>query len=240
MRLKLTFSYDGSAFLGSASQPHGRGVADALQGALERLGIFSRPLFASRTDKGVHALGAVASADCGEHFADLFYLQNQLNRFAHPFIHIKRIERVPENFSPRFSARAREYRYVFHHGTFSPFLARFVCFAPRFDMVRANALLQDFVGVRDFKFFQKEGGNSKSSVREIFEAGAYAHRDLSVFKFKANGFLRAQVRLSVGALLAVLRGDLSAENLREQIAAQKCHHRLLAPACGLYLRRVIY
>lgn len=240
MRLKLTFSYDGSAFLGSAPQPHERGVANALQEALAHLGIFSRPLFASRTDKGVHALRAVACVDCGEHFRDLLYLQNQLNRFAHPFIHIQKIEKVSENFAVRFDVRAREYRYIFHHGTFNPFLSRFVYFTPRFDILRAGWLLTHFVGVRDFKFFQKEGGNSKTSVREMFQTKAYTHKNLSVFKFRANGFLRAQIRLSVGAVLAVLRGDLSEEALKEQIAAQKCHYRILAPASGLYLSRIIY
>lgn len=55
MRLKLVFSYDGSAFLGSACQPHLNSVQDALAAALAHLGIFSPVLFASRTDKGVHA-----------------------------------------------------------------------------------------------------------------------------------------------------------------------------------------
>lgn len=55
MKIKIIFSYDGSAFLGSASQPHKKGVQDALSGALSHLGIVSPLLMASRTDKGVHA-----------------------------------------------------------------------------------------------------------------------------------------------------------------------------------------
>lgn len=32
MKIKIIFSYDGSAFLGSATQPHKKGVQDALMG----------------------------------------------------------------------------------------------------------------------------------------------------------------------------------------------------------------
>ena len=78
MKIKLIFSYDGSRFQGSATQPHANSVQDTLLNALTHLGIFERPLFASRTDKGVHSLGAVASVRCGEHFDDLNLLKNQL------------------------------------------------------------------------------------------------------------------------------------------------------------------
>ena len=81
MKIKLIFSYDGSAFLGSATQPHQKGVQDALSKALSHLGIFSPVLMASRTDKGVHASFAVASVECGEHFINLEYLQNHLLLF---------------------------------------------------------------------------------------------------------------------------------------------------------------
>ena len=240
MCLKFIFSYDGSAFLGSASQPHLNSVQDILASSLSHLGIFTPVLFASRTDKGVHASRAVASVECGEHFKDLAYLKRQINRFAHPFIHIKSIERVSESFAVRFDVRAREYRYIFCHDEFNPFLSRYVYFCERFDIKRANALLGHFVGEKDFKFFQKEGGSAKTSARTMFLARAYAYKNLSVFQFRANGFLRAQIRLSVASVLAVLSGKMSEENLKEQIEAKKCHYRFLAPANGLYLSRIIY
>ena len=240
MRLKLVFSYDGSAFLGSACQPHLNSVQDALAAAIAHLGIFSPVLFASRTDKGVHALRAVACVECGEHFKDLVYLKRQINRFAHPFIHIKSLERVSENYAVRFDVRAREYRYILHHGEFNPFLSPYVCFSERFDIKKANELLSHFVGEKDFKFFQKAGGSAKTSVRIMFFARAYAYKDLSIFCFRANGFLRAQIRLSVASVMAVLRGELSEDKLKEQIEAKACYYRFLAPANGLYLSRIIY
>lgn len=240
MKLKLTFSYDGSAFLGSASQPHNKGVQNSLNQALKHLGITQIPLFASRTDKGVHASAAVASVECGEHFKDLIYLKKQINKFAHPHIHIKTIKQVNENFEVRFHAKAREYRYIFSHASFSPFLAPYVYFYPQFDIVKANHLLRHFLGENDFKFFQKSGSDTQTSVREMLSVKAYSYKEFSVFKFRANGFLRAQIRLSVASVLAVLEGRLREEQLKEQIAAQKCHFRFLAPPSGLYLSRIFY
>lgn len=167
MKIKIIFSYDGSAFLGSASQPHKKGVQDALSGALSHLGIVSPLLMASRTDKGVHASYAVASVGCGDHFVNLEYLQKQLNKFSHPFIHIKKIEKVKDDFEVRFDVKSREYRYIFSHSSYSPFMASYVHFYPKFDLDKANELLGFFVGKKDLKFFCKSGGDNKTTLREI-------------------------------------------------------------------------
>lgn len=240
MKLKFIFSYDGSAFWGSATQPHQKSVQDSLQKALAHLGIFSPLLMASRTDKGVHASFAVGSAECGEHFKDLAYLQKQVNKFSHPFIHIKKIEKVRADFEVRFDVKSREYRYIFSHSSYNPFMANYVYFYPKFDLIRANKLLKLFVGKKDFKFFCKSGGDNKTTLREIFTAKAYAYKDFSIFHFKANGFLRGQIRLSVASILKVLEGKMSEKELKEQIAAKKRHNHFLAPANGLYLSRIHY
>ena len=238
MKLKLTFSYNGSAFLGSATQPHKKSVQDTLQSALAHLGIFSPVLMASRTDKGVHATAAVASVKCGEHFENFDYLKKQINKFCHPFIHIKRLEKVSESFEVRFDVKSREYRYIFSHQPYSPFLAPFVSFYPKFDIKLANELLSLFVGKKDFRYFCK--GENKNTIREIYSAKAYSYKEFSVFCFKADGFLRAQIRFSVASILKVLEGKMSKEKLTEQLKAIKRHNKLLAPPNGLYLSRISY
>ncbi|AXP08626.1 tRNA pseudouridine(38-40) synthase TruA [Campylobacter hepaticus] len=240
MKLKLIFSYDGSSFLGSAMQIHKKSVQDALSEALSHLGIFSRVLMASRTDKGVHASYAVASVECGEYFKDFIYLQKQINKFAHPFIHIKKIERVKDDFEVRFDVKAREYRYIFSHARYNPFMSSYVYFYPRFDIIKANRLLKLFIGKKDLKFFCKSGGNYKTTIREIFSTKAYVYKDLSIFCFKANGFLRGQIRLSVASILKVLEGKMSEEELKEQIEGKKRYHHSLVPPNGLYLSRIFY
>ena len=204
MRLKLVFSYDGSKFQGSQTQPHENGVEDALGVALAHVGIFSKIISSSRTDKGVHANNQVACVECGEHFKDFARLKALINRHAHPAIHVKFISRVKDGFHPRYDATARAYRYIVNHGDFSPFLSSYETFSPKFDPNLANELLAFFVGEHDFSAFMKLGSDIKSPVRHVSKAFCYERGERTIIVFKANGFLRAQVRLMVASVLKAL------------------------------------
>lgn len=204
MRLKLVFSYDGSKFQGSQTQPHENGVEDALGAALAHVGIFSKIISSSRTDKGVHANNQVACVECGEHFKDFARLRALINRHAHPAIHVKFISSVKDDFHPRYDATARAYRYIVNHGEFSPFLAPYETFLPKFDPNLANELLALFVGEHDFSAFMKLGSDVKSPVRRVSNAFCYERGERTIIIFKANGFLRAQVRLMVASVLKAL------------------------------------
>ena len=204
MWLKLVFSYDGSKFQGSQTQPHENGVEDALGAALAHVGIFSKIISSSRTDKGVHANNQVACVECGEHFRDFARLRALINRHAHPAIHVKFISRVKDDFHPRYDATARAYRYVINHGEFSPFLSPYETFLPKFDPNLANELLALFVGEHNFSAFMKLGSDVKSPVRRVSKAFCYARGERTIIIFKANGFLRAQVRLMVASVLKAL------------------------------------
>ena len=204
MRLTLIFSYDGSTFQGSQTQPHENGVEDALGATLAHVGIFSKIISSSRTDKGVHANNQVACVECGEHFSDLTRLKVLINRHAHPAVHVKFISRMQDCFHPRYDATARAYRYVINHGEFSPFLAPYETFLPKFDLNLANELLALFVGEHDFSAFMKLGSDVKSPMRHVSKAFCYERGERTIIVFKANGFLRAQVRLMVASVLRAL------------------------------------
>ncbi|TKX28649.1 tRNA pseudouridine(38-40) synthase TruA [Campylobacter sp. MIT 12-5580] len=238
MKLKLILAYDGSKFQGSATQPHKNSVQDHLSSALAHLGIFNQVLFASRTDKGVHALRNVASVECGEHFSDLEYLKKQINKFARQHLDIKAIYKVPQSFQPRFDAKKRAYRYVFNHACFSPFLSPYCTFYPKIDLKKANLALSLFLGKHNFGYFQKQ--SDKNTIKTMFQAKAYAFRHYTIFYFQADGFLRAQIRLSVAAVLRVLEGKITLKQLQDQIEAKSISSRVLAPANGLYLSSISY
>ena len=121
MKIQLIYSYDGSKFQGSQTQPHENGVEDELARALAHVGIFERVISSSRTDKSVHANNQSSSVVCGDHFKDLNRLQDLINHHAHPSIHIKRINLVDDSFQARYDAVARSYRYekgMVYVGTF--------------------------------------------------------------------------------------------------------------------------
>ena len=232
VKLKLVYSYDGSKFSGSQSQPHGRGVEDVLRAALGRVGIFAPLISSSRTDKGVHALRQVSCVECAVHW-ELPRLRELINRHCAPYIFVRHISPVPRDFHPRYDAAARCYRYVLNHGRPSPFLSDFCVFYPRVDLAALNAALANFVGERDFSEFMKSGSDIKSPVRELYVARAYSFRNLTLINFKANGFLRAQVRLMVAnALKSVQSG--------RKISFSRALSRIPFPPNGLYLSSVSY
>ena len=232
VKLKLVYSYDGSKFSGSQSQPHGRGVEDVLRAALGRVGIFAPLISSSRTDKGVHALRQVSCVECTVHW-ELPRLKELINRHCAPYIFVRHISPVPRDFHPRYDAVARCYRYVLNHGRPSPFLSDFCVFYPRVDLAALNAALANFVGEHDFSEFMKSGSDIKSPVRELYVARAYSFRNLTLINFKANGFLRAQVRLMVANALKSMQSG-------RKISFSRALSRIPFPPNGLYLSGVSY
>ncbi len=240
MKIALIFSYDGSKFQGSQSQKHENGVEDKLKLALSHVGIYGKLISSSRTDKFVHANAQVASVECGEHFSDLGRLANLINRHSHPYINIKKIIKVSDDFHPRYDAKARTYRYIISHDEFCVFRSDYELNLPKFDIKMANDLLKLFVGTHDFSLFMKSGSDTKSPIRTIYKAFCYEHKNKSIIVFKANGFLRAQVRLMISAVFKAMTLQNPSEKLLEQIECKKAITRIPAPPQGLYLHKIFY
>lgn len=241
MRISLIFSYSGNHFQGSQQQTqHQNTVLNTLISACKKLGIHNTPIASGRTDRDVHASGQVAHLDVPDFWSDLSKLQKMLNRHIHPYIHIKRIHHVDEDFHARFSAKMRHYRYVISHEAYQPWLADYCHFYPSFNHEICNEVLKLFLGEHDFGLFKKIGSETKSDVRTLYEAKVYTYGNYSIISLKGNSFLRSQVRMIVASTLAVLEGKISIEKLQEQIDAKRSHYRRLAPAAGLYLCRVHY
>ncbi len=246
MQLKLTLSYNGAKFCGSQTQPNGRGVEDALNEALKKLGIFDAVASAGRTDKGVGAFGQVCAVKANECWRGrLDALQAELNSHiqklhAHSLI-VRKVEEAVADFQPRFDAKARLYRYFLCHDKPNIFLSDFAYFTPKPNLKLLNEALSAFVGRRDFSEFCKKGGWEKGYEREVFAAYAYSFRnhggEFSVVCFKANAFLRSQVRLMLANALAAAKSEDLTRELRKNF---KPLTRIPAPSNGLFLARVFY
>ena len=77
--------------------------------------------------------------------------------------------------------------------------------------------------------------------RNVAKAEFLRQGDVIEFCIAADGFLYNMVRIIVGTLLEVAEGKRVPQEIADVIAARdrKCAGRT-APACGLYLDRVIY
>lgn len=232
MNIKLIYSYDGSLLSGSQSQPNKNTAEDILKSAISHAGLFDRLTTSSRTDKGVHALNQVSVTKCGD-FWDLRRLKELINRHTHPILHIKDIKQVDDSFHPRFDAKARSYRYILNHSKFSPFLANYCYFCNEVDLDKLNLALSKFIGKNDFSNFMKTGSDTKSSIREIHKAYAFRYKNLTIIKFKANGFLRSQVRLMIANALNECQKNL-------EFNLDKPNTRIPTPPNALYLERIFY
>lgn len=238
-RYKAVISYDGSAFYGFALQKHKPSVLGALQDGLSRVGIRGEILGASRTDRGVHSTGQVISFKT-HHFQDSKQLQNLLNVKLYPHIAVRNLTRVSEDFHPRFHALWRSYRFLLISTMPSPFYAAYMSYEKIGDRALFQSALSLFKGRHNFALFKKNGSFTKDSIRDIFRIFTYQHKGLDIVYIQGNGFLRSQVRLMVGAALSVSRGELSLENLQEQIEAKKRYYKFPISPNGLYLCGVGY
>ncbi len=236
MRCALTIAYNGTTYLGSQTQKSTKNtILGQLEHVLHQLGIDSKITASGRTDRGVHATGQVCHIDLPQFWNDLAKLKSVMNTMLPPSIRIKKIAAVSDEFHARYGAKSRVYRYIIKEGESNPFEESFVTFLSTVDFSDIEKKIKLFCGEFDFKQFMKSGSDIKSTTRIIYRAFAYRHKGLIILNFEANGFLRSQIRLMVGALLT-----LNQDEIIEQLKCKKKHKIKPAKSNGLYLAKIKY
>lgn len=242
MRYLLNLSYDGSAFCGWQIQPDAPSVQQTLQNAI---GTLLRETVsvtgAGRTDTGVSATGYIAHFDTDKEL-DCAQFCYKLNAILPVSIAIKEVKKTADDFHARFDAKRREYTYFLHLSK-DPFADRFslLCTYPLdFDSMNRAAFF--LLGEHDFSCFEKSGGDNKTSVCNIFEAGWYqTDPGHWYFRIAADRFLRNMVRAIVGTLIEVGRGRRSAESIAELIeSGTRCDAGESVPGKALFLTEINY
>ena len=105
-------------------------------------------------------------------------------------------------------------------------------------MKKAAALL---VGEHDFKAFCSNKRTNKSTVREIYDIDIYADtRELQITVY-GNGFLYNMVRIIVGTLIEVGKGERRPEEMTAILESRdRTKAGATAAAQGLFLQEVEY
>ncbi len=250
----LLLAYRGGDFHGFQAQGELKTVERSLRLTLEQaLHIVPRQLVpAGRTDAGVHAIGQVLS----------LRLRSEARRLATPVPPVQDWPRLfnaraPRGIwmrgalvvSPAFHARARallrSYRYILREDCAAQ--------APHCDpnwawaltdplelarMLRAAA---DLICEHDFTAFGYRLDARKSARCAIHKVQIERRGRCVVVDIEASRFLRRMVRLMVAQLVEVGLGLQAAESVRLALTTgQSSLQGAMAPARGLYLRRVRY
>lgn len=240
MNLKFVISYDGSSYQGSQKQPNGQTVEDKLLKAFKKINIETNIVLSGRTDKEVHATGQVFNCIVPDFWEDFFKLKEVLNRNLPTSIKILKVSKVKDDFHSRFHAKKRVYRYLITSKPTTPFNDKFITYVENINEEILKMAIKEFIGIYDFKYFHKTGSDKELTVREIFDTSFYKYKDIYVFKFTANSYLRSQIRLMVGFLLAINNNKQTIENLKEQLRLKKHIFKTPAVANGLYLAKIKY
>ncbi len=243
--IRLTLAYDGTDFRGWAQQrdPLVRTVEGSLVEVLMRVVRHDvRVSVAGRTDAGVHARGQVASFRSSSRLAPE-RIQKAVNGFLSPEIVVVDAREAREGFDARFSATAREYRYVIDTAPVAdPFAARYVWHRPiELSIPRMRAAAGHLVGEHDFASFCRHPGRGKPTVRDLKRVSVTRDGSTVSVRFLANAFLHQMVRTIVGTLVRVGEGRLEPHDARAMLEARERNViSQPAPARGLTLERVSY
>jgi tRNA pseudouridine38-40 synthase len=219
---KLTIAYDGTDFHGWQIQLNKPTVQGEMVSVLRRLTQENIQLHAAgRTDAGVHALGQVASFRTQSALSPGEF-QRALNALLPPTIRIVAAEETGPDFSARWSAKGKIYRYRLYRGkVVPPAIWRYVLHYPfPLDEDAMRDAAARFVGVHDFSSFaastdSEDDDKERNMEREIFSTELKRTEDREELWFTVHGrsFLRYMVRKMVGTLLEVGRGRLKTEDI---------------------------
>lgn len=243
MRYALGIEYDGSAFLGWQAQREAATVQGVLERALSRVADAPiRVVCAGRTDTGVHARCQVVHFDSPVERAERSWVLGG-NSNLPSSVCVLWARAVASDFHARFSALARQYRYVILNRWVRPAIAqgRVSWIRRPLDAAAMHRAAQALAGEHDFSAFRSSGCSANHPVREIHAIAVQREGDRVHLDVTANAFLYHMVRNIAGSLLEVGTGERP-ENWLEELLDGRDRRQagVTAAADGLYFVGVRY
>jgi tRNA pseudouridine38-40 synthase len=239
--IKLTIEYDGTDFAGWQFQPGQRTVQGLLEEKLssmleEKVSVIG----SGRTDAGVHAAGQVANFRTSRDIP-LRAFEDGLNSLLPHDTAVIRAEEAADDFQARFNARSRRYRYriIFRR---SPLRERFAWRMPyQADPSILQSLAAQVLGQHDFTSLASTQAEVNNFICRVETAEWSFADEMWTFEIRANRFLHNMVRILVGTMIDMARGQMNHNELGNILAAKdRTLAGKTAPACGLCLMEVLY
>lgn len=247
MKYRLLVSYDGAPFHGWQCQDGRVTVQGELEAALTR--VAGKPVKiagASRTDKGVHALGQVAHFEMPEGVRTFrpFELWMAVNAHLPPQIRVLKVTRAGGDFHAQYSAKGKRYRYrIINSRVLPPLELGRVWQVPLpLDVGRMREAARHLVGTHDFVAYQVNSRTVReTTVRTLTRVEVRRHGGHVDVIVEGDGFLYRMVRSIAGALVQVGMGNEEPGFTRARLHEKRRTRRVItAPPEGLCLERVFY
>ncbi len=222
-RAAVKIAYDGRDFKGSQRQPDELTVEGEVIQALRKIEAIASAeeagfKTASRTDRGVSALGNVVSFKTNFKKNELLGAMNSASKLVYSHAYTE----VPEDFNPRY-ASLRWYRY----------------FLPIEDLriERAERCARIFIGEHDFRHFCKV--DERETLKRIERVESIKVGNFLIIDLFAREFLRNMVRRMVAAICEVGKGRATLGKVKRALRGQDFSFGL-APAENLILMDIKY
>jgi len=244
-RYQILIEYVGTSFVGWQIQKKGKSIQKTIQSILSKL-LKQKIILSSagRTDAGVHSNEQSAHFDVKNKIQYIDKMVKSLNFFLNPKkISIINICKRNKNFHARYSAKERVYKYFIINRLATPVIEneRAWHIRKKLDIKLLKEGAKKLEGTHDFSTFRASNCYAKSPVKKINKITIKNINQKIEIEFRSKSFLRNQVRSMVGCLkyLAEKKWNIKKfENAFKSKKRKNCAPP--APACGLYLEKIIY
>ena len=240
MNYVIEVSYDGSKFYGFQRLNDEPSVQKYIEEALCKIN--KNPVSikgAGRTDRGVHANGQCVSFKLDINI-DEMGLKKALNSLLKPYIYVKNVKVVDNDFHARFNVKKKQYVYKINLGEFNPQLEDYVYQSEYIlDVEKMKEVSKLYLGVHDFHNFVSGERDDCTCIIQNIEFKRDG--DILNIVFEGKSFYRYMVRNLVGALILVGENKINPVDIKDMIdKKKKKYNYTTVPASGLYLKEIDY
>ena len=174
-----------------------------------------------RTDSGVHALNQTIHFETTKSRTNDSYLKG-LNSIMGPQVNAVWIKNVNKDFSARFSAIRRRYRYVIDEtSTGSVFSSDYsLNVQKKINVSKLKKASKFLIGENNFSSFRSASCQSNSPYRNIESIKISRKGEYVFFDITGNAFLHNMIRIIMGTMIMISDNDLQPDFMKKIISAK--------------------
>ena len=242
---QIYVEYLGTNFVGWQIQKNGLSVQEVLERALHRFFNYKVGVVgAGRTDSGVHANEQSVHFKTRKKILNKNHFLSSINFFLKNYpVSVLNLKKKTKIFHARFSAKERIYRYYIINRPSSLAIEKNKAWhvKKKLNIKIMKEGAKNLLGTHNFSTFRASSCQSSSPTKTMKKASIKKDRNKIIITFCSKSFLQQQVRSMVGSLKYLGEGKWDLEDFKKAFNSKKrsmCAPP--APACGLYLEKVIY